>query len=134
MPVSLEEMMAEISLERRARIESEAAAIIQESTIADLRKAVGVTQKVVAHRMKISQASLSEIETRTDARVSTLSRVVEAVGAKLRLYAELPSGVRIPLAVAKKGDSVPRAHQLAMAVGRTKARKPVKAGASKKAR
>ena len=73
-------------------------------TMAELRKALGVTQAAVARRMKITQASLSEIETRGDAKVSNLKRVVEAMGAKLHVYVETPRRSHVPLAfIASKG-------------------------------
>jgi transcriptional regulator with XRE-family HTH domain len=105
MPVSLHKMMEGLSPERRAKIRREAERIMGASrTMAELRKALGVTQDAVARRMKITQASLSEIETRGDAKVSTLKRVVEAMGAKLHVYVETPGGMHVPLAfIASKG-------------------------------
>jgi transcriptional regulator with XRE-family HTH domain len=99
MPVSLHEMMEGLSPERHARIRRRADRIIEASrTMSELRRALDVTQEAVARRLGITQASLSEIETRGDAKISTLKRVVEAMGAKLHVYVEMPGGTRVPLA------------------------------------
>jgi len=114
MTVRLDQMMAEISPERRAKINNRAAEIVPESrTIAQLRKGLGVTQKTVAGKMKITQASLSEIETRGDAKISTLKRLVEAMGAKLRVYAEMPEGTQVPLAIAPAKSAAVRSPRVA---------------------
>jgi transcriptional regulator with XRE-family HTH domain len=101
MVVRLDEVMKGFSPERRAKIERAGARIVEESTLAELRAAVGVTQKTVAGRMHISQASLAELERRRDPKISTLRRAVEAIGGELHIYAEV-KGKRVPLAIASK--------------------------------
>ena len=103
MPVTLTEMMEGLSPRRRAKIDREASRIIAESrNLAELRKTVGMTQKALANQLAITQASLSEIESREDTKISTLARMVEGLGGRLRLYAEMPGGVQVPLALGSK--------------------------------
>lgn len=52
--------------------------------------APGVTQVQLAERLSISQAAVSQLEARQDAKVSTLREYVEALGGELHLVAEFP--------------------------------------------
>ena len=102
MPVSHDEVMARLSPERRARIESQAAVIVQEEqTLRDLRRAQELTQARVAEILGIEQDSVSRMERRADMLLSTMSSYIEAMGGKLHLIAEFPD--RPPYEV-KLGD------------------------------
>ncbi|MFI5012150.1 MAG: helix-turn-helix domain-containing protein [Hyphomicrobiales bacterium] len=102
MPVTVDEMMRDFSPKRRAKIEREAAEIIAESrTLAQLRRAADMTQQALARALRTSQANISEIENKDDALVSTVARVVEGIGGKLRLYVEMPDGSQLPLRLTK---------------------------------
>ncbi len=91
MPVSLEAMLQEQSPEIREQIERDALAIVAESrTLAQLRKDAGLTQEQVAEALETTQANLAQIERKDDVLVSTVSRVVQAMGGRLRLMADLP--------------------------------------------
>ena len=46
----------------------------------------------MAERAGIGQSSLAQLEARADSKVSTLARVVEAMGAKLSLHVDFPGG------------------------------------------
>ncbi len=56
-------------------------------TLAGLRKRQGMTQVEVAEALGISQASVADRESRSDAYVSTLREYVEALGGSLELVA-----------------------------------------------
>ena len=56
--------------------------------LAGLREARGMTQTKVAASMGVRQPSVSELERRDDAYLSTLREYVEALGGRLRLVAE----------------------------------------------
>jgi DNA-binding XRE family transcriptional regulator len=102
MPVSLDEMMKGLSPQRRQKIKRETSRIIEEVRLSQLRKAQGLTQKALADRLKIAQATLSEIEGQEDSKLSTLTKVVEEMGGKLRILAEMPDGRMVPLTLAGK--------------------------------
>lgn len=51
----------------------------------DLRRRRGLTQAQVGHRLGISQSDVSKLERRSDARLSTLARFIEATGGRLHL-------------------------------------------------
>ena len=99
MTVSLDEMMAELSPERRRRIEDRAAELIaEEMTLRELRKARQLTQASVARELGISQDAISRLEQRSDLLLSTLRKTVEAMGGSLSLVARFPDRPPIELA------------------------------------
>ena len=69
---------------RRARVEA------AEMTLRELREALDVTQDRLAEIMNMAQSEVSRLERREDWRLSTLRRVVEALGGKLEVAATFP--------------------------------------------
>jgi Helix-turn-helix len=59
-----------------------------------LRRELTLRQAAVAERMGMAQSDVSKLERRSDARLSTLRRWVEALGGSLRLVASFPDGER----------------------------------------
>ena len=57
-------------------------------TLSKLRRRVGLTQVELAARLGMSQSDLSKLEKRTDVRLSTLRRYVEALDGRLRIAFE----------------------------------------------
>lgn len=66
--------------------------------LAELRKAIGLTQVDVAGKLGVSQGNVSELERREDLYLSTLREYVEALGGKLELTAVFDEDRR-PLAI-----------------------------------
>lgn len=88
---SLQEMLKELSPERRRRIDARAEQLFQEEmSLRDLRRAVRQTQVEVAQRLGVNQENVSRLERRDDLLLSTLSKYVGAMGGKLSLVAEFP--------------------------------------------
>jgi DNA-binding XRE family transcriptional regulator len=56
-------------------------------TLPEMRHERGVSQETMAERLKVKQATFSKLERREDVRVSSLRRVVEAMGGKLLIQA-----------------------------------------------
>ncbi|MGB2672275.1 MAG: XRE family transcriptional regulator [Candidatus Acidiferrum sp.] len=82
----------------RARVRSDAKAqkMIEEMALSELRQAMGITQERLAKALRINQAGVSKIESRSDIFVSTLRRAIEAMGGRLEIRAKFPAGeVRI---------------------------------------
>lgn len=67
--------------------------------LAELRRFVDLTQVELAHRLLVTQPSVSEIERSESPAVPTVRRYVEALGAHLELTAVFDDGRRIPLDV-----------------------------------
>jgi hypothetical protein len=80
---------------RRARVESRKAELqrtIEELALADLRKALKVSQEELASALGKSQAAIAQMEQRADMKISTLRQTIEAMGGKLELVAHFPTG------------------------------------------
>lgn len=60
--------------------------------LAELRQARGLSQAELAKRAGVKQANISRIEGREDLKISTLARVVEAMGGTLSIRARFPDG------------------------------------------
>jgi len=83
---------------RRARLRSERAAqkMLSEMGLAQLREAMDLTQESLAKTLHVKQASISKMERRSDMYISTLSKMIEAMGGELQIVANMPNGrVRI---------------------------------------
>jgi len=86
------ELMKRIPAARRARIEVAVRQDLAEMLLAEVRRMVGLTQEDVAGVLGIKQPTLSQLESQDDMQVSTLRRIVEALGGELEIVATLPSG------------------------------------------
>ena len=113
MPVPLEEIMARFTPEERVEIERGAQRIIAVSrTLAELRKALGVTQADLAKALKTTQGNIAQIEGKDDVMISTLERVVKALGGRLVLRVELPGHPPATLRLGRsKGKSTLKAER-----------------------
>lgn len=72
----------------RAKLAAEIAAY--EATLAQLRRARGLTQQQLAKALELSQPEISKVERRTDVLLSTLRSYVEALGGDLHVVAQFP--------------------------------------------
>ncbi|AQT67398.1 Antitoxin HigA [Anaerohalosphaera lusitana] len=85
----LEKRMDPESVKRaKARAREEMAQML----LAEIRKETGITQENLAKSMGIKQPSLSKLESQRDMQISTLRRLIEALGGKLELIAHMPEG------------------------------------------
>jgi predicted transcriptional regulator len=86
----------DFSQERRAKIESQKVELREEMALHDLRKAIGASQEVVAHSLGVKQPAIAKMERRTDIRIQSLRRMIEAMGGTLEISARFQNGkVRI---------------------------------------
>ena len=97
-------------VKRRAKIERRASEL---ATLKDLRQAVERTQEELATGLGVGQDTISRIERRSDALLSTLRCYIEAMGGKLELVAEFPDRPRMVIdqltTTPKKSPSRPKA-------------------------
>ena len=104
MTVPLSEMLKKLPVRRRKRIEAEADRLHAEYLLLrDLRKAKELTQVELSKKLKISQASVANMEKRSDLLLSTLRNYVEATGGSLELTVSYPN--RPPVALRGLGDT-----------------------------
>jgi transcriptional regulator with XRE-family HTH domain len=101
---SLNEKMNELPAARRERILAEADRLHAEYlTLQELRKAKKLTQVQLAEVLNIRQATIAQMEKRSDLMLSTLRSYVEAMGGKLSLMVEFPD--RAPVSLEGLGDT-----------------------------
>ena len=100
---TLEQVIADLTPERRARVEKQYRRLKQEvEGLRELRELAGKAQAEVATALNIKQPSVSKIEKQADMYLSTLRSYVEAVGGTLELTVKLPT--RPALTLQRLGD------------------------------
>ncbi|NHC02729.1 helix-turn-helix transcriptional regulator [Acinetobacter sp. 187] len=96
MAKSLQDLLATRSTESQTRIQKMADELLIEQHLHMIREELEISQKELAETLGIKQPSLSAIENRgTDLKISTMKKYVEAMGGKLRIDVELPTGKHI---------------------------------------
>jgi transcriptional regulator with XRE-family HTH domain len=88
MAKKLDDIMAALPAQRRARIEGRA---MELATLKDLRKAAEQTQEDLAVALGVGQDTISRLEKRSDMLLSTLRHYVESMGGTLELVAQFPN-------------------------------------------
>lgn len=95
---TLEEKLAGLSPERRAKVAARTAELIaEEKSLSELRRARSLTQRSLAKKLGIGQESISKLESRSDLMLSTLRNYVEAMGGSLDLVAKFPDSPPVSL-------------------------------------
>jgi transcriptional regulator with XRE-family HTH domain len=70
--------------------------LLGELLLSEIRELAGKSQRQVADALGIKQPSLSKLEKQSDMQISTLRRIVTALGGELEVIARFPAGdVRI---------------------------------------
>lgn len=96
MAKNFKELQAGMSPAARARSEAKAEKMIREMALDELREALRLTQESLAEALHVNQAAISKAERRSDMYISTLRKIIEAMGGRLEIRAILPEGdVRI---------------------------------------
>ncbi|MXP59419.1 helix-turn-helix domain-containing protein [Pantoea sp. Taur] len=89
----LEELIAQRSHESQKKIEVKVAGIIFGVQLRHLREELGHSQVQLAEKMGVSPSAIAAMEARGDEiKLSSLKKYVEALGGKLSLNVELPTG------------------------------------------
>ena len=112
----LDDIMAALPAQRRARIEGRA---MELATLKDLRKAAEQTQENLAAALGVGQDTISRLEKRSDMLLSTLRHYVESMGGKLELVAQFPN--RPPVVIEHLGVDAGPDHKPAGAGRRARA-------------
>jgi len=116
MTVSLETMLAKLSKEDRQAVEAEAARLKAEYlTMQDMRKAKELTQAKLAETLGVKQATIAQMEKRSDLLISTLRSYVEAMGGNLKLVVEFPG--RNEVVLEGLSDQAPEARRRSKKAG-----------------
>lgn len=97
MAKTIGELRKQVKPEIQATARAKALEIIADMTLSETRKARGLNQGEVAKRLNLAQPNISQIESRPDLLVSTLSQYIEALGGTLELHAKFPDGQTIDI-------------------------------------
>ena len=89
------ELRNRMSTERRAKNELGVREELTEMLLGEIRRLAGLTQEQAAESMGITQSALSRLESQDDMYVSTLVRIVESLGGRLEIIADMPDGQRV---------------------------------------
>lgn len=93
---TLDEVIASRSPESQARIKEMTDEAVLETGLQMMREELQLSQKHVAEVMGISQPAVTQLEQRgNELKLATLKRYIEAMGGKLSLDVELPTGKRV---------------------------------------
>ena len=86
-------LQAKMPAAARERSQRKADQMIQEMALDELRGALDLTQEHLAELLHVNQAAISKVERRSDMYISTLRKIIEAMGGHLDIRAVLPNGV-----------------------------------------
>ena len=89
---SFSKLTANFDPERQEIIKQKVHQLKSEMALAELRKALKLSQSELATLLEVKQPAISRLERRTDMYVSHLRQVIEAMGGKLDIVARFPSG------------------------------------------
>ena len=89
---SFSKLTANFDSSRQEIIKQKVHELEEEMALAELRKALKLSQSELATLLDVKQPAISRLEQRTDMYVSHLRQVIEAMGGKLDIVARFPSG------------------------------------------
>lgn len=76
----------------RAKAAKRTQELIAELLLSEVRELTGKSQSEVAATLGIKQPSLSKLEKQRDIQISTLQKIVKALGGELQVLARFPKG------------------------------------------
>lgn len=78
--------------ERRRRIEMKTELLKNAMALQELRQALDLTQDELANTLHMKQSAISKFESQSDIYISTLRKILFAMGADLKIIAKFPEG------------------------------------------
>jgi plasmid maintenance system antidote protein VapI len=76
----------------RAKAARRTQVLLGELLLSEVRELTGKSQREVAESLGIKQPSLSKLEKQRDIQISTLQKIVKALGGELQVLAKFPKG------------------------------------------
>ena len=89
---SFKELESRMPPESLIRVKARAKELMAEMLLSEVRREVGLTQEELAATLGIEQPSLSRLEAQDDMQISTLRKLIAALGGELEIIAHLPGG------------------------------------------
>ena len=90
MAKSFKDLVNQLPVERLENIENRAQGMLLEMALQEIRQNRHLTQQQMASDLKLNQAALSKMENQSDIHVSTVRKIVTAMGGHLKLVAQFP--------------------------------------------
>ena len=87
----IDELRKKMGPERVAKAKARAREMHAEMLLTELRKVQGITQVELAQKLGIKQPAISQLEQQTDMQISTLQRLVKALGGVLEITIRFPN-------------------------------------------
>ena len=84
------ELLRKMPIESQKKVAREAQETIEGILLHEMRKISGLTQTELAEKMGVSQPALSQLEQQEDMQISTLGKLVNALGGHIEIIAHLP--------------------------------------------
>ncbi|MFT4926176.1 MAG: ribosome-binding protein aMBF1 (putative translation factor) [Phenylobacterium sp.] len=81
-----------ISPQRRVAIEAQKTQLREEMELYELRQAIGISQESLAQQLDVKQPAIAKMERRSDLRIQSLRKLIEAMGGSLEIKAHFPQG------------------------------------------
>ncbi len=92
MAKSFNRLREKMSPEARKKAREKTGKMIKEMPLQALRQARSLSQEEIARILNMKQASVSKMERRTDMYISTLRKMLKAMGGDLEIIANFPEG------------------------------------------
>lgn len=88
---SFAKLREQLSPEAHAEADALALKLREEMDLAEVRRALKLSQEELAQTLHVGQAAIAKLEKRTDMYVSSLRRFIQAMGGELEIVARFPS-------------------------------------------
>ena len=93
MAKSFDELVARTTTKQtRDKAARRARELLSELLLSEVRQRTGQSQQQVAETLGIKQPSLSKLEKQADMQISTLRKIIQALGGELEVLAKFPQG------------------------------------------
>ncbi|HUY88468.1 MAG TPA: helix-turn-helix transcriptional regulator [Pirellulales bacterium] len=76
----------------QSRAAKRAQELLGELLLSEVRQLTGKSQRQIADALGIKQPSLSKLEKQADMQISTLQKIIKALGGELQVLAKFPKG------------------------------------------
>jgi len=77
---------------RKNSVEKKKLVLQEEMVLSELRKALSISQEALATALDVQQPAIAKMERRDDIRISSLRRMIEAMGGELEIKARFSQG------------------------------------------
>ena len=92
MSKSFKKLLADMPEERLKKIKIKTEVLKNELALKELRQAMELTQEELAKELHVNQAAVSKFESQSDIYISTLRKILFAMGGELRIVAHFDDG------------------------------------------